>query len=192
MTTGNVSLRYLILGLLAQKSMSGYDIKRFLKNLSWLVSSPSFGALYPALRALLQDGLVTEDDVSYRGKRPRKVYGITEAGTRALQEWIDQPVAPDASLKSFAMRLILASVFSRSRLVAHLQQRRSQVAVHVAGLAHIMEAPDGEEELQERLALDYGLTLASAELAWLDNTLNRLSQSLPTEVKQGDSVLSTV
>ena len=31
-----VRSRYFILGLLARQSMSGYDIKRFFKSLSWL------------------------------------------------------------------------------------------------------------------------------------------------------------
>jgi DNA-binding PadR family transcriptional regulator len=48
-----------VLGLLAQQPMSGYDIKRLLKSLGWLVDSPGFGGLYPALRALLGHGLVT-------------------------------------------------------------------------------------------------------------------------------------
>jgi hypothetical protein len=95
-------------------------------------------------------------------------------------------------LKSFAIRLILANNFSRPWLVTHLQQRRSQVAVHLATLAQITGALDEEMDLEERLALDYGLTLATAELAWLDSTLNRLSQPLPTEVVQGDSVVSIV
>ena len=54
-----VSLRYFISGLLAQQSMSGYDIRRFLKSLSWLIGSPSSGSLYPILRALLEEGLAT-------------------------------------------------------------------------------------------------------------------------------------
>jgi DNA-binding PadR family transcriptional regulator len=59
MAAGTVSLRYFVLGLLAQEPMSGYDIKRFLKGLNWLIGSPSDGSLYPNLRALLQE----EEDV---------------------------------------------------------------------------------------------------------------------------------
>jgi PadR family transcriptional regulator AphA len=192
MTASNVSLRHLILGLLTREAMSGYDIKRFLKSLSWLVGSPSFGSLYPALRALLQDGLVTESSDPHENKRVRKVYSITEAGKRALQDWVNRPVAPDASLKSFVMRLVLAGNFPRVGLITHLQQRRSQVAIHLATLEQITGAPHEEGEWQQRLALDYGLTLAAAELAWLDSTLNRLFQPLPMEVVQGEGATSEV
>jgi PadR family transcriptional regulator AphA len=188
MTTGHVNLRHLILGLLTRKPMSGYDIKRFLKSLSWLMGSPSFGSLYPALRALSQNGLVNnEDSDPHQNKRSRKVYRITEAGKQALQECISQPATPDTTLKGFITRLILANSFPRAGLIAHLQQRRSQVAIHRAALAEMVDAPSEERELKERLALDYGLALAAAELAWLDNTLNRFLQPLPMEAVEGKS-----
>jgi DNA-binding PadR family transcriptional regulator len=120
MSAGHVSLRHLILGLLTRKPMSGYDIKRFLKKFGWLIRSPSFGSLYPALRALLQDGLVTEIRDLGHSKRSRRVYSITDKGKEALQQWIDQLAAPDAPLKSFVMRLVLGCRFSRSGLIVYL------------------------------------------------------------------------
>jgi len=188
-----VSIRHLILGLLTQQPMSGYDIKRSLKSLSWLIDSPSFGSIYPALRALWEDGLVTVEMAPRQGKPPRKIYTITEAGRLALREWMDQPVAPGASLKTFVMRLILANNFSHAGLISHLQQRRSQVAVHRATLKQIAEALDGTMDSGQRLAFGYGLALATAELAWLDSTLEQLSQQpLPMEVVKGDGVTLTV
>lgn len=192
MTAGNVGTRHLILGLLAREPMSGYDIKRFLKSLNWLIGTPSFGSLYPTLHALLQDGLVIEESSSRQNRRTRKVYSITQAGKQTLQDWINQPVAPDVSLKNFVMRLVLAGNFPRAGLIAHLQQRRSQVAIHLATLEQITRTPDGQMDFEERLALDFGLNLAVAELAWLDSALNWLFQRLPTEVAQGKSVASEV
>jgi PadR family transcriptional regulator AphA len=188
-----VSIRHLILGLLTQQSMSGYDIKRSLKSLSWLIDSPSFGSIYPALRALREDDLVTIEVASRQGKPPRKIYTITEAGRLALREWMDQPVAPGASLKTFMMRLIVANNFSHTGLISHLQQRRSQVALHYTTLKQIAGTLDGTIDSGQHLAFGYGLTLATAELAWLDSTLEQLSQQpLPMEVVKGDGVTLTV
>ncbi|MDY6875624.1 MAG: PadR family transcriptional regulator [Chloroflexota bacterium] len=188
-----VSIRHLILGLLAQQPMSGYDIKRFLKSLSWLIDSPSFGSIYPALRALWEDGLVTVEVIPRQGKPPRKIYTITEAGRLTLRGWVDQPVTLDVSLKTFVMRLILASNFSYTEMIAHLQQRRSQVAAHRATLKQIVEALEGTMDPGQRLTFDYGLTLATAELAWLDSTLRQLSQQpLSVEVVKDAGVTLTV
>jgi DNA-binding PadR family transcriptional regulator len=178
-----VSIRHLILGLLTQHPMSGYDIRRFLKSLSWLIESPSFGTIYPTLRALREEGLVTVEVIPRQDKPPRKIYTITEAGRQALQEWVDQPVTSGASLKAFVMRLILAGSFSHTGLIAHLQQRRSQVASHHATLTQLTETPDRVKDDGHRIAFDYSLALASAELAWLDSALEQLSQQpLPLEV----------
>ena len=177
MPAGTVSFRYFILGLLTQQPMSGYDIKRFLKSLSWLIGSPSFGSLYPTLHALLKDGLVTVEVVPRESKSPRKIYSITGTGQQVLKEWVNQPATASATLKAFAMRLVLASNFSPAGLIELLQQRRAQVAVHHAVLEQTAETMREETDLGQRLALEYGLALAFAELVWLDNIISDLAHA---------------
>jgi hypothetical protein len=100
---------------------------------------------------------------------------------------MDRPVAPGVSLKAFVMRLILASNLSPAGLVAHLEQRHAQVAAHQLALEQTAQAMDDDMDLGERLALDYGLAVAAAELAWLDRTLARLSEGpLTAGATQGD------
>ena len=188
-----VSIRHFILGLLNRQPMSGYDIKRFLKSLSWLIDSPSFGSLYPALHALLENGLVTVEVVSRQDKPPRKIYSITEAGRQVLQEWLGQPIGSGVSLKAFLMRLVLASNLSQAGLVAYLEQRRTQVAAHQLDLEQTAGVIDEGMDLGERLALEYGLAVAAAELDWLDSTLAQHSQHSPSaEAPPGDVTVRTV
>jgi DNA-binding PadR family transcriptional regulator len=187
MAAGTVSLRYFVLGLLTQQPMSGYDIKCSLKGLSWLIGNPSGGSLYPVLRALRQEDFVTMETVPGLDRPPKKTYSITKAGHQALQAWIAQPIVANATLRAFVMRLLLADSHSPTRLTAHLQQRQAQVATRHASLARGLETSAGLNQGQQ-LALDYGLALATAELAWLDATLDRLrTQPLPEEDVQGDS-----
>jgi DNA-binding PadR family transcriptional regulator len=176
MIAGTVSLRYLILGLLAQRPMSGYDIKRFFKGLAWLIGSPSSGSLYPILRALLQQELATVHVIPGVDRPPRKIYSITDAGSQALQVWLDQPAAANAPLKAFVMRLLLADGLAPALLAAHLRQRRKQVAAHLASLQGTAAAGGGQQ-----LAVDYGLALATAELVWLDGVLGELPEQSPPE-----------
>jgi DNA-binding PadR family transcriptional regulator len=176
MAAGTVSLRYFILGLLTQQRMSGYDIKCILKGLSWLTGSPSSGNLYPVLRALRQEDLVTVEIVPGLDRPPRKVYSISEAGRQKLQVWIDQPAVSDASLKAFVMRLLLASNFSHDGLVAHLQQRRAQVAAHHDALSQAAGLSQTRENLGQSLATDYGLAMATAEQSWLDHMLGEMTE----------------
>jgi DNA-binding PadR family transcriptional regulator len=177
----------LILGLLSRHPMSGYDIKRLLGRFSWLVGSPSFGSLYPTLHTLLEEGLVTMEVASRDDKMPRKVYTITSEGEADFRDWIDQPMASGAPLKSFVMRLVLADGVPRARLMTLLRQRRAQVAKHQARLESAIAEPDKQVELGQHLALDYGLALAHTELTWLEHMLEHLStESLPLEVLEDD------
>ncbi len=176
MSASSISFRHSILGLLTQQPMSGYDIKRVLKSLGWLLGNASFGSLYPALHTLLKDGLVIVEVDSRQNKPSRKIYSITKAGRQTLEEWINQPIGPHTSIKAFVLRLILADNLSQTGLIAQLYQRRAQVATHRTALEQMVRALDGGTSSSQRLALGYGLSMATAELAWLDSTLNRLSQ----------------
>jgi DNA-binding PadR family transcriptional regulator len=181
----NMSIRDFVLGLLARQPMAGYDIKRFLNKLSWLIGSPSFGSLYPTLHALLRDGLATMEVVPNRDRPPRKTYTITAAGRQVLNERLGQPTAAGFSLKAFVMHLALASHLSHTDLRAYLEGRRAQVAAHRGNLEQATTAMDENVDLGECLMIDYGLVLATAELDWLDHTLARLSEpSLLAEAVQ--------
>jgi PadR family transcriptional regulator AphA len=176
MPVGTPSLRHNILGLLAQEPMSGYDIKRLFKDLSWLVGSPSPGSLYPILRTLLKEGRVTVQVVPSSERPTRKIYKLTDTGRQELRAWMEQPVAPDTSLKGFVMHLLLTSAVSRNKLMAHLRQRRAQVLARRTDLEQSLGLLEEDADLGRRLALEYGLALATAELAWLGETLARFSE----------------
>jgi DNA-binding PadR family transcriptional regulator len=158
--------------------MSGYDIKRFLKGLSWLIGNPSGGSLYPVLRSLRQEGLVTMEVIPGLDRPPRKLYSITASGQQALEAWMEQPIAANAPLKAFVMRLLLADSHTHARLCAHLQQRNAQVAKHHTSLVGSLEPPTADLGLGQQLALDYGRAMAAAELAWLNSTLGRLEEQV--------------
>ena len=166
-----MNYRYFVLGLLAQQPMSGYDIKRCFESFGWLIHSPSFGSLYPVLHALQEDGCLTMQVLEGESGLSRKVYTITEAGRQALEKWIDESAETDISLKTFLMRLMVADNLSREALLTHLRQRRSQLADYQTPLKQVNEATGNNGDLGERLALDYGRVLATAETAWLNRKL---------------------
>lgn len=171
-----MSFRHFALGLLAQRPMSGYDIKCFLSGLDWLIGSPSLGSVYPTLHALLRDDLVTVNITRSGDKPPRKVYSVTESGQQVLHEWVNRPIEPDASLRAFLMRLMLASSLSRADLFACLHQRRSQVVSRRAALEAVLGSDDETVELGQGLTFEFALTVAATEIAWLDRTLECLPQ----------------
>jgi DNA-binding PadR family transcriptional regulator len=176
MTTSAQSFRYFILGLLGERAMSGYDVRQMMKRLGWLIGSPSFGAIYPALHTLLEEGQVTVEVISRPDRPPRKLYSITETGRQALTEWVAGLDGSNGTLRAFIQRLILVGDYDhRDRLLAHLRRRREAVISHHEALTQATSDLAVNAGIGHRLAVDYGLATASAELDWLDKAIARLS-----------------
>ncbi len=70
----------LVLHLLEDRPMHGYEIIKALEERSRGFYKPSAGAIYPALRTLLRQGLV-----SVSGEERRKTYRITAKGKAYLR-----------------------------------------------------------------------------------------------------------
>lgn len=79
----------MILGLVEHDALYGYAIVRELKDRGGLVAGE--GTVYPVLRRLESDGLVSAEWSDEGPAGPRKYYRITDAGraflTRAWAEW---------------------------------------------------------------------------------------------------------
>ncbi len=172
MRSSTDSFRHLLLGLLARQPMSGYDIKLLFKSMNWLIGSPSSGSLYPVLRRLHEEGLVTAETVPQETRPSRRVYSTTRIGRQVLRDWVNQPTRPESSLKTFLLGLMLVNTQSPENLAACLRQRRTQVAEQEQNLR---ETP-AEPGLDQDLAFSYSLALACAELAWLDEALDQIDQ----------------
>jgi DNA-binding PadR family transcriptional regulator len=76
----------LILGVLAERSLHGYEISKQIKLLSKGSLTLPENKLYPALHKLEEQGMITSEWVPQHGKPDRKVYSITSDGTKELLE----------------------------------------------------------------------------------------------------------
>lgn len=80
-------LEALVLGVLQEQPLHGYEIAKRIKLLSEKALSVGEGQLYPALHKLERDGMVEAEWIPQEGKPPRKVYRLTQKGDGALVEW---------------------------------------------------------------------------------------------------------
>ena len=84
------STHLLILTVLADKPMYGYQIMRELEARSQGYFTMTAALLYPILHKLEADGLVTADWRDGSGKRQRKYYVITDTGRKALKTYLSE------------------------------------------------------------------------------------------------------
>src|SRR5215475_12629833 len=83
------ALGFALLGLLAQRPLSGYDLRKIFTSTPFSHFSDSPGAIYPAIRRLVRRGWVLAAAPS--GGRRRRVLRTTPAGRRAWRAWLRRP-----------------------------------------------------------------------------------------------------
>jgi len=83
---------YAILGLLAVQPWSTYELTRQMDRSLGRFWPRARSKLYEEPKKLVEHGLA-EATTQRVGKRPRTVYSITEAGRKALAEWLRSPGA---------------------------------------------------------------------------------------------------
>jgi DNA-binding PadR family transcriptional regulator len=81
------AVTWVVLGLVALKPRSGYEIKRIVDRSIRHFWAASYGQIYPELRRLEEEGWIAGED-DPRGGRSRRVYGITPAGRAGLRGWL--------------------------------------------------------------------------------------------------------
>lgn len=90
------SMTMLLLSLLAEKDMYGYEMIDSLRNKSNNVFELKAGTLYPLLHGMEEKGLLKAYEQEYLGKI-RKYYSITKEGKKTLaakkEEWNEYQTA---------------------------------------------------------------------------------------------------
>ena len=182
-----------ILGLLKEGPLHGYEIRRRLRAQLGMVANVSFGSLYPALARLEAAGdveaLASEDDelttalpstgslsgeraaqrakrlVGGRGRRSRKVYRVTEAGTAHFATLLNASSGTDDS-RSFGLRWSFARHLAPSSRLALLERRRAQLVQRLG------ETTDSELlDPYARSVVKHAADGVASDIAWLDDLI---------------------
>src|SRR5437879_2899826 len=102
-----MSLRFALLGLLAEEPLHGYEVKtRFERMLggTWEVN---IGQVYTTLQRLERDRLIEAS--GSRGDRNKLAYRATGAGREAFASWLTRPdLEPQQLRESIYLKLLLA------------------------------------------------------------------------------------
>src|SRR5690348_1650931 len=92
-----MSLKFGILGLLAQQPLHGYEVKTRFEELLGGTWEVNIGQIYTTLQRLERDGLV--ETTGERGERGKHAYMLTQQGRAGLQDWLENPEAEPQQLR---------------------------------------------------------------------------------------------
>jgi DNA-binding PadR family transcriptional regulator len=134
-----VSLRYAILGYLSSGPGTGYDLARqFDTGLGWFWSA-RHSQIYPELRRLTDEGLVTRDQAAVSENLDKFPYTITAAGLNALNDWVESPPSYPANRDSERLQLIFSDA-APTALRAHFTAHREHYTARRAKLQETLDA----------------------------------------------------
>jgi DNA-binding PadR family transcriptional regulator len=171
-----MSVRYAILGLLAQQPRHGYDLRAAFEALVggqdvWEVKPAQ---IYNTLARLEEGGLVREDSVLQDGGPEKHIYSLTAQGQAELATWYGTGVAGEHQRDEFFVKLMLSLATGEVDPYRVIQAQRSRLYQELHDLTSRRNAANPRTELAQIFLLDKTIMHVEADLRWLDLIEGRL------------------
>ncbi|MGM1044936.1 MAG: PadR family transcriptional regulator [Bacillota bacterium] len=172
------TLSYGLLGLLARRESSGYELMLRIQPF-W---QAKHSQIYPLLASMEKKHLLSSRWVQQSDKPDKKIYVITELGMQKLREWMYMPIAPsvtkdELSLRTFSLWLsdigIAFDIYEERRKI-YLDKKQYFEGI-LQGIPKDM-CLFGNKEFSNYILASKGLMMAETELKWCDWVLDLLKQ----------------
>ncbi|MFD9392271.1 PadR family transcriptional regulator [Streptomyces sp. NPDC060000] len=161
-----MSLRHALLGLLSERSASGYDLLKLFDTSLANVWPATQSQIYTELTKLSGAGLIT---VAAEGPRGRKEYALTDEGLAELRHWMTQ-TRPQRVLRSdILLRVFFLGVLTPEEARSYLDELADMSEHERDDLQQLMKSIDwGDDNLAVygRIALEYGLRFNAMRREW--------------------------
>lgn len=170
-----MSVRHALLGLLVQHPRNGYELRSSFEALvgggaNWDVKPAQ---VYTTLDRLEQAGLVEKQG----GERARRgPYAVTEAGRKALREWLSRGVDARHVQDEFFVKLTVCLISGEAEPAALIQTQRVHLLRQLHDATAIRDSFDPNREMAQILLMDKAMAHLEADLRWLDITEQRLEE----------------
>src|SRR5262245_50531543 len=170
-------LELAILGLLKERAMHGYQLKKHLAETLGSFWQVSYGSLYPALRRLQADGAVEMIFPREQIGRRKNVYRITEKGEALFTDLVERTGAEASEDNGFSVRLAFFKYLKPETRIRLLERRRAYLEGRGSKLKESLRA------YKERID-NYTLSLMNHELAATETDIRWLDELIQAERRQ--------
>jgi DNA-binding PadR family transcriptional regulator len=167
----------LCLGALDAGFNTGYDIRKAFEDGPFrYYQSLSYGSIYPALNALMIEGLATCAELSQDGRPDKKVYTITEAGRAALRAALLRPLEFDRLRSDFMFAISFAHLMAPqqlARLLGDYAQGHDDLADELARISGVTLPGD-------RFLIRMGQDMCRAGARWIGDNRAAFEREIET------------
>jgi PadR family transcriptional regulator, regulatory protein AphA len=180
-----MNIRTICLAILAHGEASGYDLKKNWEDGPFgAMGGASFGSIYPALAKLEQDGLIASREESQPGKPPRRVYSLTDAGSRTFLEEMSTTPEPDVFRSHFGIIAMCAPFLEREVIARALDARLRQQRAEIACIEPLANEESGTPV---GWLIQWGLNQFRNEIAFIEANRSQL-EALADTAKPGQQM----
>jgi DNA-binding PadR family transcriptional regulator len=172
-------LDFAVLGLLYEAPMHGYELRKQLGVRLGGFRAFSYGSLYPALRRLVRDGLISEDTAepgeeptgSWSRRSRRRVYHLTAEGKERFAEMLADAGPQTWEDDSFGIHLTFFSRTPAETRMRILEGRRRRVEERREGLRSTLGRAGEQIDRYTRELHQLGLDASEREVRWLNELI---------------------
>jgi DNA-binding PadR family transcriptional regulator len=172
---------YIILGLLTHEDLSGYDIKKRIDQVIGNFWSAGYGQIYPTLKQVEAQGLVTKRATDELKGHDRIVYSITPSGREKLTEWLMLPEEKEYVKYEMLLKLFFGSLMPEQntlKMIDNFKNRSMDNLKNITGFKANLEEvlKQSDDHLYFYLTVLFGEHIYRAYSEWADEARELLSK----------------
>jgi len=186
-----MDLRRLLLGLLADRPGSGYELRKRIFD----PVRPSQSQVYRTLNDMAEEGLLTFDKVEQDKVPAKKMYTLTEAGVSELDRWLIEVPQLKLERDPFLIQLMFGHRLDRQHvmdnLVAYADEARRQLAwIKKTAKRRVSRAARSSgnpmRAFFRTMVIDHDIAQLEARLKWADEAIQQILNSVPDSIEAMD------
>ncbi len=171
--------KYLILGLLMERPLTGYSIKQIIDTRFKFFWSESYGQIYPQLKKMQKDILIEEiEDINL--SRGKKLYKITRFGEMEFKNWLSEKPQKESIRMEMLLKYYFGNYAKNNDLINYLADFKDNHDEDLQLLYRFkaeLEKISFEENHQYILQIiELGIAFNKAYIDWSDKTIKKLME----------------
>jgi len=164
-------LELAILGLLKERAMHGYQLKKRLSDTLGSFWQVSYGSLYPALRRLQREAAVEMIFPREQVGRRKNVYRITEKGEALFAELLERAGQEATEDSGFSVRFAFFKYLKPETRIRLLERRRAFLEGRWSRLREsVQRLKEGIDSYTLSL-MNHELSATEDDIKWLDDLI---------------------
>jgi DNA-binding PadR family transcriptional regulator len=163
-----MSLKYVVLALIAQRPHHGYELKHEAEQLLGSGAELNPGQLYPLLRKLADQQLLTDERIEQEDRPDKRVFTLTEAGAQDLRAWLAEPVPPQGGRSPLYQRFVVLALMQPDACPAFFQHQRHLLLAFLGQLVADRAKRQTSDDLATNALREATILHAEADLKWIE------------------------